>query len=163
MLVPCGVGPLRSLCGIGALLVLVQFCGGTCTSAPVPLRLCWSQRRPGEVLDWCQSETMCCQLRRDEQKHCRAYGSLRGGYAAAQPLMTESCHTEKAQQPPFGGCPPIVAADDCIDSSDFCACISWLDHSTGADHRSRAFQITPLVALSLSLSLCRRPKEAVRS
>ena len=38
---------------------------------------------------------------------------------------------------------PIVAADDCIDSLDFRSCISWLDHSTGADHRSRAFQLTP--------------------
>ena len=28
-----------------------------------------------------------------------------------------------------------------------------MDHSTGADHRSRAFQITPSVALSLSFSL----------
>ncbi len=43
--------------------------------------------------------------------------------------------------------------DDCVDTLDFCACTSWLDHSTGADHRSRAFQITPSVALSLSLSL----------
>ncbi len=42
--------------------------------------------------------------------------------------------------------------DDCIDSLDFCACVSWLNHSTGADHRSRAFQITPSMALSLSLS-----------
>ena len=49
--------------------------------------------------------------------------------------------------------PTTVAADDCIDSLDFCACIPWLNHSTGADHRSRAFQITPLVALSLSVSL----------
>ena len=53
----------------------------------------------------------------------------------------------------LGGCPPLVAADDCIDSLDFCACIPWLDHSTGADHRSRAFQITPSAALSLSLSV----------
>ena len=30
-------------------------------------------------------------------------------------------------------------------------CIPWLDRSTGAHHRSRAFQITPSVALSLSL------------
>ena len=36
---------------------------------------------------------------------------------------------------------------------DLRACIPWLDRSTGADHRSRAFQITPSVALSLSLSL----------
>ena len=71
-----------------------------------------------------------------------------------QPLKTVYCMTEIAQQPPLGGCPPIVAADDCVDSLDFCACISWLDHSTGADHRSRAFQLTPSVALSLSLSLC---------
>jgi len=48
----------------------------------------------------------------------------------------------------------MVAADDCIDSLDFGSCILWLDHSTGADHRSRAFQITPSVALSLSLG-CR--------
>ncbi len=41
-------------------------------------------------------------------------------------------------------------AADCIDSLDFRPCISWLDHSTGADHRSRAFQLTPSVALSLS-------------
>ena len=41
-------------------------------------------------------------------------------------------------------------------SVTFCAYIPWLDHSTGADHRSRAFQITPSVALSLSLftSVC---------
>ena len=61
--------------------------------------------------------------------------------------------TETAQQPPLGGCPPVVAADDCIDLLDFRSCISWLDHSSGADHRSRAFQLTPSVALSLSLSL----------
>jgi len=30
-----------------------------------------------------------------------------------------------------------------------------MDHSTGAEHRSRAFQITPSVALSLSLSKVR--------
>ena len=73
-------------------------------------------------------------------------------YAAAirrsQPLTTAYCMTEIAQQPPLGGCPPIVVADDCM---DFRSCTSWLDHSTGADHRSRAFQLTPLVALSLSL------------
>ena len=28
------------------------------------------------------------------------------------------------------------------------SCITWLDRSTGADHRSRAFQLTPSVALS---------------
>ena len=83
----------------------------------------------------------------------RDYGSLRGGYAAAAALTTAYCMTEIAQQPPLRGCPPMVAADDCMDSLDFCACISWLDHSTGADHRSRAFQLTPSVALSLSLSL----------
>jgi len=73
-------------------------------------------------------------------KASQAYhGSLRGGYAAAQPSTTTYCLTEIAQQPPLGGCPPIVAAGDCIDSLDFKSCISWLDHSTGADHRSRAF------------------------
>jgi len=82
----------------------------------------------------------------------RAYGSLRGGHAATQPLAMTYCLTEAAQQPPLGGGPPIVAADDCIDSLDFRPYISWLSHLTRADHRSRAFQITPSVALSLSLS-----------
>ncbi len=75
-------------------------------------------------------------------------------FVAAQPLTTTCCLTDIAQQPLLGGCPPIAAADDCVDTLDFCAYIPWLDHSTGADHRSRAFQITPSVALSLSLSLC---------
>ena len=69
-----------------------------------------------------------------------------------QPLTTAYCMTEIAQQPPLRGCPTIVAADDCTDSLDFRSCFSWLDHSTGADHRSRSFQLTPSVALSLSLS-----------
>ena len=43
---------------------------------------------------------------------------------------------------------PLVAADACIDSLGFRSCIPWLDRSTGADHRSRAFQLTPSVALS---------------
>ena len=87
---------------------------------------------------------------------CSSSDAPMAAYAAArrrsQPLTTAYCMTEIAQQPPLRGCSPIVAADDCIDSLDFCACISWLDHSTGADHRSRAFQLTPSVALSLSLS-----------
>ena len=68
-------------------------------------------------------------------------------------MTTTCCLTDIAQQPPLGGYPPIAAADDCVDTLDFCACTPWLDHSTGADHRSRAFQITPSVALSLSLQL----------
>ena len=43
-------------------------------------------------------------------------------YAAAlwrQPLTMTCCLTDIAQQPPLGGCSPIVAADDCIDSLDF--------------------------------------------
>ena len=36
---------------------------------------------------------------------------------------------------------------------DLRSCIPWLDRSTGADHRSRAFQVAPLVALSLSLDI----------
>jgi len=59
------------------------------------------------------------QLRREEQTRCRAYGNLRGGYAAEQPLTTECRLTEIAQQPPLGGCQPVVAADDCIDSLGF--------------------------------------------
>ena len=74
-------------------------------------------------------------------------------YAAAQPLTTACYRTEEAQQRPAGGCPKLVSADDCIELPDFRCCILCLDHSTGADHRSRAFQLAPSVALSLSLSL----------
>ncbi len=82
------------------------------------------------------------------------YGSLPGGYAAARSLTTDCCLTESRRSEDAHH---FVAADDCIGSTDFCACNLLLDHSTGADHRSRAFQITPSVALSLSLSLCVLP------
>jgi hypothetical protein len=39
-----------------------------------------------------------------------------------------------------------------MDSSDFHCCVSWLDHSIGTGHRSRASQITPTLALSFILS-----------
>ena len=58
------------------------------------------------------------QLRREEQTLWRAYGSLRDGCAAVQPLTAAHYVTEKAQLPPARGCPPIFAAHDCMASSD---------------------------------------------
>ena len=61
------------------------------------------------------------------------------------------CLIKEAQQPPARGYMPSVAADDCMDSTNFLSCIPWLQlrRSTEGDHRSRAFQFTPSVALSV--------------
>ena len=106
---------------------------------------------------------MCAasQLRREGHKIRCAYSSPRDDESTTQPLMAACCLTEGAQPPPTGGCPPQVLCRRLHRRLDLRACIPWLDRSTGADHRSRAFQITPSVALSLSLSPARSARCSV--
>ena len=44
--------------------------------------------------------------------------------------------------------PAVLLRMTDMDTSDFRCYASLLDHSIGADHRSRAFQFTPTLALS---------------
>ena len=49
--------------------------------------------------------------------------------------------------------PAVLLRMTDMDTSDFRCYASLLDHSIGADHRSRAFQFTPTLALSFIHSL----------